>query len=270
MTFNNSILTKSAIFALVISSAACTRITTGEVGVRVNASLEVQQEELLPGSWNQTIIGNVLTFPVKDVVIEVNDKRYTTSDNATLQDFDITVVYSINPSSASELYTKKSRAFHRFEHDTWDTYLMYNYVNTLVNNAAYKVIRNYGNLEAGDNRQKIESDIRVVIEEQLKLEKLDIALQITAVQIRSIVPNAEIQNAATALVRSQNELKIKDNEVKIAEKESERMKALAANSSQSVLYMEAQAKMKIAEAIANGKVQTIIVPSNMTSLMLNR
>lgn len=259
-----------SIAALVISASACTRITTGEVGVRVDASRQVQGTELQPGSWNQTLIGDVITFPVKDVAVEINDKRYTTADNSALQDFDMTVVYSINPSSVSELYTSKSKAFHYFDEKEKDTYLMYNYMHTLANNAAYKVVRKYNNLEVGDNRQKMEVEIRENFNEQLKAEKLDVALQVTAVQIRSVMPNAEILQAATALVRSQNELKIKDNEVQIAKKEAERMQALAVNSKQSVEYMEAQAKMKIAEAIANGKVQTIIVPSNMTSLMINK
>lgn len=259
-----------ALAAIVLSATACTRITTGEVGVRVDASRQVQGTELMPGSWNQILIGDVLTFPVKDVAVEINDKRYTTADNSALQDFDMTVVYSINPSSVSELYTSKSKSFHVYEEKEKDTYLMYNYMRTLANNAAHKVVRKYNNLEVGDNRQKMEAEIRENFNEQLKTEKLDTALQVTAIQIRSVMPNAEIQQAATALVRSQNELKIKDNEVQIAKKEAERMQALAVNSKQSVEYMEAQAKMKIAEAIAAGKVQTIIVPSNMTSLMISK
>lgn len=259
-----------AIAAMVLSATACTRITTGEVGVRVDASKQVQGAELMPGSWNQTLIGDVITFPVKDVAVQVDDKRYTTADNSALQDFDMTVVYSINPQSVSELYTTKSKAFHAYDEKEKDTYLMYNYMQTLANNAAYKVVRKYNNLEVGDNRQKMEVEIKEIFNEQLKQEKLDVALQVTAVQIRSVMPNAEILQAATALVRSQNELKIKDNEVQIAKKEAERMQALSINSKQSVEYMEAQAKMKIAEAIAAGKVQTIIVPSNMTSLMLSK
>mgnify|MGYP000712309218 CR=1 FL=1 len=104
-----------AVAAMVLSATACTRITTGEVGVRVDASRQVQGTELQPGSWNQTLIGDVITFPVKDVAVEINDKRYTTADNSALQDFDMTVVYSINPSSVSELYTSKSKAFHYYD-----------------------------------------------------------------------------------------------------------------------------------------------------------
>ena len=45
------------------------------------------------------------------------------------------------------------------------------------------------------------------------------------------------------------------------------MAALAVNSAQSVQFMQAQAMLNISEGIKNGKVQTIVVPSNFTALM---
>lgn len=247
--------------------SACTRITTGEVGVRVNASKEVQGAELLPGSWNQTIVGDVLTFPTKDISVSLENKAPMTSDNSALADFDITVVYGINPSSVSELYTTKSKSFHAYDDKENDTYLMYNYVNTLVNNASYKVVREYKSLEVADNRAKIEQQIREVVTAQLATEKLDTAISLTVVQIRNIQPNAEILASATAYVRAQNELKIKQTEVDIAKKESERMAALSSNASQSIAYMSAQANLLVAQGIANGKVNTIVVPMDFKGMI---
>ena len=58
-----------ALIAAVASLQACTRIETGEVGLRVGFDKQVKNEELLPGSFNQTLIGDVLTFPVKEVAV---------------------------------------------------------------------------------------------------------------------------------------------------------------------------------------------------------
>lgn len=258
--------------AIVIAAltSGCTRVTTGEVGVRVNASKEVQGTELLPGSWNQTLVGDVLTFPTKDISVALENKTPMTADNSALADFDITVVYGINPSSVSELYTSKSKSFHAYDEKEKDTFLMYNYITTLVNNAAYKVVREYKSLEVADNRAKIEQQIREVVTEQLKTEKLDTAIILTVVQIRNILPNAAILASATQFVQSQNELKIKENEVKLAKLESERMAALSANSSSSIAFMNAQAALNISEGVKNGKVQTIIIPSTMTGLMIGK
>ena len=259
---------KKGLIAMTIAAlalSACTRIETGEVGVRLNASKQIDGTELMPGSWNQTIVGSVLTFPTKDIVVNIENKNPMTSDNSALADFDITVVYAINPTSVAELYSTKSRSFNA--ESKGDIYLMFNYMVTLVNNASYKVVRQYKALEVADNRAKIEEQIRDIVNESLKDEKLEGAITLTAVQIKSVVPNAEILKSATDYVKAQNELKIKETEVAIAKKESERMAALAQNSGQSIAYMNAQSQMKIAEGIAAGKVQTIVVPMDFKGMV---
>jgi regulator of protease activity HflC (stomatin/prohibitin superfamily) len=259
-----SIITLLAIGLL----TGCTRIETGEVGVRMNASKEIEGKELLPGSWNQTLIGSVLEFPVKDITVNLENKTPLTADNSALADFDITVVYAINPSSVAELYSTKSRSFHAEGKE--GIFLMYNYMATLVNNASYKVVRGYKSLEVADSRATIEEKIRDIVNEQLKMEKLDTSVSLTVVQVRNVQPNAEILQAATKYVAAQNELKIKQTEVDIAKKESERMSALANNSTASIAYMQAQASLNISEGIKNGKVNTIIVPANFNALMMGK
>jgi len=234
-----------------VSLQACTRIETGEVGVRLNASKQIEGSELQPGSFNQTLIGSVITFPTRDIAIVIDNQKPMTADNSALADFDITVVYGINPSSVSELYSTKSRSFHSTENG--DTQLMHSYMKTLVNNAAYKVIRQYKSLEVADNRAKIEVEIRESVTDQLKSEKLDTSLFLSVVQVRSILPNEEILASSTAFVKAQNELRVKTTEVEIAKKESERMAA--------------QANLMIAKGISEGKVHTIVVPVDFKGMV---
>lgn len=258
------------VLAVVALTTGCTRVETGKVGVRVNASKQIEGTELMPGSFNQTIIGSVLMFQTKDITVNLENKTPMTADNAALQDFDLTFVYSINPTSVAETYSKKSRSFHGVDREDDDILLLSNYMTTLANNASYKVIRQYKSLEVADNRAKIEEQIREIVNEQLRTEKLDGAVELSVIQVRNILPNAEILKSASDYVRAQNELKIKETEVAIARKESERMAALASNSAQSIAYMQAQAALNISEGIKQGKVQTIVVPSNFTALMLNK
>lgn len=262
---------KKFVFSMVVASvvilSGCTRIETGEVGLRVDASKQIQGTELLPGSFNQTMIGDVLTFPVRDIVMTLENKTPMTSDNSSLQDFDMNVIYTINPSSVSDLWSTKSRSFHMYGERSGDWYLMYNYVQQLANNAAYKAVRKYNALTIADNRQNIESDVRLLINEELKEQKLDSALNITTVQVRNILPAQSILDSANSYVKAQNELRIKSTEVDIAKKEAERMEALARNSGQSIAYMQAQAQMKIAEGIAEGKVNTIVVPMDFKGMI---
>lgn len=253
------------ILAAAVLAAGCTRIETGEVGVRIDFSKQVQSGELLPGSFNQTLIGDVLTFPIKDVNVVLENMTPVAKDNSTMKDLDAVVVYNINPSQVSELYSTKNRAFHVTASDG-DVYLMYNYIVQNARNAIYKAARKYEALDMADNRTDMESFIKEEIVRNLAEEKLDGSITISQVLIRNVLPSDTVVASANELVRAKNELKQKEVEVKTAEAEARRMAALANNSSSSIAFMQAQAQLTIAEAIKAGKVQTIIIPSNLTML----
>jgi regulator of protease activity HflC (stomatin/prohibitin superfamily) len=254
------------ILAAAVLAAGCTRIETGEVGVRVGFDKQVKPGELTPGSFNQTLIGDVLTFPIKDVAVAVENMTPLAKDNSTMKDVDMVVIYSINPNQVSELYTSKNKSFHAVSKE--DTLLMYNYIFQAARNGLYKATREYEALDMNDNRTAIEQKVREAMTATLAAEKLDGSLTIQQVLIRAMVPADSVVASANELVRSKNELKQKEVEVKTAEAEARRMAALANNSASSIAFMNAQAALNISEGIKNGKVQTIVVPSNMTSLML--
>lgn len=257
------------VMAAAILATGCARIETGEVGVRVGFDKQIQQGELMPGSFNQTLIGDVLTFPVKDVNVNVNDMTPLAKDNSTMKDFDVVVIYNINPSSVSELYSQKSKAFHA-ESKSGDVLLMYNYIVQAARNATYKAAREYEALDMADKRADIEIKIREEMTSVLASEKLNTSITINQVLVRGITPADTIVASANDLVRAKNELKQKEVEVKTAEAESRRMQALSNQSASSIAYMNAQAALNISEGIKNGKVQTIVVPSNMTGLMIGK
>lgn len=255
-----------SLLAAAVLATGCTRIETGEVGVRVGFDKQVQSGELLPGSFNQVLIGDVLTFPVKDVNVVLENMTPVAKDNSTMKDFDAVVVYNISSAQVAELYSQKNRAFHT--ESKGDVYLMYNYIVQNARNAIYKAARKYEALDMADNRSEMENFIKEEIVRNLAEEKLDGSITINQVLIRNVVPADSVVASANELVKAKNELKQKEVEVQTAKKEAERMAALANNSASSIAFMNAQAALNISEGIKNGKVQTIVVPSNMTSLML--
>jgi regulator of protease activity HflC (stomatin/prohibitin superfamily) len=260
----NRLIKVSLVLAAVALTSACTRIETGEVGVRVGFDKQVQSGELLPGSFNQTIVGTILTFPIKDVNVSLENMTPVAKDNSTMKDFDAVVVYNINPGQVAELYSTKNKSFHaEFK---GDTYVMYNYIVQNARNAIYKAARKYEALDMADARGDMENFIKDEIVRNLAEEKLDGSITISQVMVRNVVPADSVVQSANELVRSKNELKQKEIEVKTAEAESRRMAALANNSTSSIAFMRAQAELNISEGIKNGKVQTIVVPSNMTAL----
>ena len=241
----------------------CTRIETGEVGLRVGFDKQVKNEELLPGSFNQTLVGSVMTFPVKEVAVKVDDLNPQASDNSTMKDFDLTVIYNINQSQIAELYNTKNKSFHA--NHNGDTYLMYNYIHNAARNATYKSARKYEALNMGDNRSSMEVEIKDLVTKTLADEKLEGTITITQVLIRQIVPADSVVASANELVRAKNETKQKEAEVRTAQLEAQRIQALAQNAG-AISYMDAQARLMHAEAakitaqsIANFKGGTLVL-----------
>jgi hypothetical protein len=255
----------AVLIGLMATASACTRIETGEVGVRIGMDKQVEKGELQPGSLNQVIFGDVLTFPVKDVQVDVADLTPLASDNSTIKDFDMAIVYSVNPTAVAELYINKNRGFHA-ETEEGDTLLMYNYIRQLGRNAAYKVSRRYESLKMADNRAEIEQLVRQEINTQLVSEKLDGSLNISQVLVRQILPADTIVASANALVQAQNEQKRKEVEVQTAKLEAERIAALNANRG-ATEYMAAMALQDIAEGVKAGKVNTVVVPYDFKGIV---
>jgi hypothetical protein len=261
----NRIAKAAVLVGLMATASACTRIETGEVGVRRSFDKTIETTELMPGSVNQTIFGDVMTFPTKDVQVDVSDLTPLASDNSTVADFDMAVIYSINPGSVAELYIDKNRGFHA-DTEEGDTLLMYNYIRQLGRNAAYKVARKYESLKMADNRAEIEQLVRQEIVNQLASEKLDGSIVISQVLVRQVKPAANIVASANQLVQAQNAEKQKLVEVRTAKLEAERIAALNANKG-ATEYMAAMALQDIAEGVKNGKVNTVVVPYDFKGII---
>lgn len=254
-----------SIIAASILATGCTRIPTGEVGLRVNFDKTIEETERPAGSFNQTIIGGILKFPVRDINAEVQDLHPQTVENVTMADFDLTVVYNLNQNSVSDLYMNKSRSFHG-TNDDGETLLMQNYLATVARNAVYKTIPKYEALKINIERDKAEAEILTMIKAELDSEKLGQSVQVTKVLVRNAVPPQAITDSANNLVRAQNELKQSAIEVQKAEQEAKRIATLNANAG-AVGYMNAQAQMLIAQGIAEGKVQTVVIPYDFKGIV---
>ena len=111
-----------SVLAAAVLATGCTRIETGEVGLRVGFDKQISTGELLPGSFNQTLIGDVITFPTKEITVKVEDMTPLAKDNSTMKDFDAIITYNINQAQVAEIYNTKNKSFHARQDG--DVYLM--------------------------------------------------------------------------------------------------------------------------------------------------
>ena len=257
-----SVLKISAIVAALSLVTGCSRIETGEVGLRVGFDRQVSTGELLPGSFNQVIIGDVITFPVKEISVKVEDMTPLAKDNSTMKDFDTLVTYNINQAQVAEIYNSKNRSFHA-SHDG-DVYLMYNYIFNAARNAIYKAARKYEALEMGDARQAMETEIKEQIVRTLAEEKLNGTIIIGQVLIRNIVPADSVVASANELVKAKNEYKTEEVKVATARKRNESMQANPMAIPLLRAEAEADAMRNLPNAIANFKGQTLVINGVVT------
>ena len=252
----------SALVAAVSLATGCTRIETGEVGLRVGFDKQVKTEELLPGSFNQTIVGSVMTFPIKEISVKVEDMTPLAKDNSTMKDFDALVTYNINQAQVAEIYNSKNRSFHA--NHNGDVYLMYNYIFNATRNAIYKSARKYEALEMGDARQAMETEIKEQITRTLADEKIDGTITIGQVLIRNIVPADSVVASANELVKAKNEYKTEEVKVATARKRNESMQANPMAIPLLKAEAEADAMRKLPDAISNFKGQTLVINGVIT------
>lgn len=245
------------ILAAAVLATGCTRIETGEVGLRVGFDKQVKNDELLPGSFNQTLIGDVLTFPVKEVAVKVEDLTPLAKDNSTMKDFDAIVIYNINQAQVAEIYNTKNKSFHATHNG--DTYLMYNYIFNAARNAIYKSARKYEALDMADNRGAMEQEIKEFITKTLADEKLDGTITVSQVLVRNVLPADSIVQSANELVKAKNEYKTEEVKVATAKKRNESMQANPTMIPLMTAEAQAQYLRDLPAAIANFKGQTLII-----------
>jgi regulator of protease activity HflC (stomatin/prohibitin superfamily) len=259
-----NILTLTVLFLATLLTA-CTRIETGEIGLRRGYDKVIQKTELMPGSFNQTFIGDVLIFPVKEIALPIDKLRPQSSDRSTFDDVDVTILYSINPSMIYKLYSTRSDELHAVNKKE-ETLLMYKYLQRVANTSTHKAFANYEALQANGSRDAIEASIVKIMTQTLKDEKLDDAITISQAQIRNIQPAASVIESSNKVITQQNELRAKEVEVKTAEAEAKRLHTLAGNP-QSIQYMNAKALQDIAEGIKGGKVHAVVVPYDFKGIL---
>lgn len=259
------LFTALALMAVLAFTSGCTRIATGEVGLRVDMSNQTLPGELLPGSWNQTFWGSVLEFPVRDVPLSIVDAHPLTSDKTPLQDFDLTAAYAINPSCVSDLWTTKSKTFHGMTRNN-EWLLMQQFVQNTLNAASWKAVADYKALEISDKREAIQASIHKGVQDELKALKYDTCLTVGSIQVKSIVPDQSILASAKAVVNKANELAAKNAEVQIAEAENRRLEALSKNG-QNLDVMRLENERMIAQGIRDGRVNTIVIPAEMKGMV---
>lgn len=260
--FNSMLLTGIVVMLMCLS--ACTRVTTGHVGVSTSFSGVVDPVELGQG-WHQILFGEVDVYAANDISWRITHLTPQTKDRSQLEDLDLAYTYSVNPSSISDLVVKYKGQNSVLPDGAYAPLSLY--VENVMKTATSDAVSKYDALEANEKREEIRQVIIKQAQEQFKEDGVDKDIRIHQVFIKNLQLSTALKTSANKVITSQNDLRAKEFEVQTAKKEAERLTLLSSNSA-NIGYINARANDKIADAILAGKVQTIVVPSNITMLGL--
>lgn len=255
---------RALIVATMLALAACTRVETGHVGVRVAFNGQIEQQELGVG-FHQTLVGSVRTYVANEITLQLENLHPQTKDRTTLADLDLTFTYSIAPNSIADLVVRyKGRDLHPDRSD--DIYPLGLYVTNVVQTAVTDVFARYDALVANENREKIREEVRTRVGQILAEEKLSDQVKVHQVFIKNMEVAAELKASVLQVIKAQNELRAKEYEVMTAKKEAERLSLLSANRT-NIDYMNAKSLSDIAEGIKTGKASTVVIPYDFRGML---
>lgn len=253
----------------VLVFVGCMRVETGEVGLRKTFNGTIESIELGVG-YHQILIGDVILFAAKEILLQEENLTPQTKDKTTLNDFDVTFTYNVDPQSVAELYIKYSITAHLTVPGASEIFPMGEFVGPIMRNAVYTAVSEFDALSVNDNRKIIEENIKKYANSKLAGEGLNDKVTVNLVNIKNIQLAPDIIDSANKVVKTQNELKAKTTEVQIAIQEGLRIQELSKQTdAKYVELLNAQSQMKMSEAVqmAAGKGSTIwIIPSNFTAL----
>lgn len=245
--------------------AACGRIETGHTGVRTNFNKQVSTEEVKPGFY-VAITDSVEEYVTNEITLKL-ENLHPQAKGSYLKDLDLQFNYSIEPSCLAESVSKyKNRTMVTPD---GDKYPMGLYVAAVMQRAVMDAVAPIDPLEASLKRAEIESGIVKGAVAKFTEEKMDACLKIHQVLVNNLEIDPALQVTILNNARAKKENETKDIEIDNARKEALRIKQLTenANSEAYIRLLNAQANMKIAEGIAAGKVNTIVVPNDFKGIV---
>jgi regulator of protease activity HflC (stomatin/prohibitin superfamily) len=260
---------KLLVLGLFISAlAACGRIDTGHTGVRTHWDKTVDSSVVHPGPY-LAVTDSVQQYVTNEVTFEIKDLTPQTLDKSYLKDLDFSYTYKVTSNDLPALVTDfKNRTAVYGE----DYYPMGLYVDTQIRAAAFTAAGKFNAMDANQHRADIEKDIIDIVSKKFKEEKLDGIINVSQVTVRNIEVDPKLQEAVVRQLNAQTDNKTKDIEIDTAKKETKRIEALAeagasANNTGYIALLNAQSNAKIAEGIAAGRVNTIVIPSDFKGMV---
>lgn len=253
----------AAVLALLLTAGQFTTISTGENGLYVGFDSQVKNEVLTPGI-NYDGFGSIKVFNTRKITVTANDLRPKTKDNTIMKEMDVTVTYSINPTSLYGFYTGYDISNHGVG-ENGQIQLMATYIQRLITSSVNQSVDEFPALEVNSKLEQIQDTIKGNLSEALQKNGLGGKITIDSIIVgKADLPDSLVESV-NRVVAAQSANKEQQVKTETARLKAEENKALASTvTTQSLEYQRLEV---LREAMKNGSIQKILINgANVLSL----
>jgi regulator of protease activity HflC (stomatin/prohibitin superfamily) len=245
----------AAVLVVALTAGQFTTINTGENGLYVNWDGQVKNEILLPGIKYDGF-GSIKVFNTRKITVTANDLRPKTKDNTIMKEMDVTVTYSINPTSLYEFYTGYDLSNHSIGNDG-QIQLMSSYISRLITSAVNQSVDEFPALAVNSNLEQIQDTIKDNLSEALKKNGLEGKITVDSIIVGKADLPDDLVASVNRVVAAQSANKEQQVKTETAQLKAEENKALA--STVTTQSLEYQRNEILKAAFQNGSIQKILI-----------
>jgi regulator of protease activity HflC (stomatin/prohibitin superfamily) len=243
------------VLAITLTAGQFTTISTGENGLYVGFDGQVKNEILTPGIKYDGF-GSIKVFNTRKITVTANDLRPKTKDNTIMKEMDVTVTYSINPTSLYEFYTGYDISNHSVTNDG-QVQLMANYISRLITSAVNQSVDEFPALSVNSNLEQIQDTIKDNLAQALTKNGLEGKITIDSIIVGKADLPDDLVASVNRVVAAQSANKEQQVRTETAQLKAEENKALA--STVTTQSLEYQRNEILKAAFNNGSIQKILI-----------
>ncbi len=245
----------AGVIVLAFTAGQFTTISTGENGLYIGFDGQVKNEVLAPGI-NYDGFGSIKVFNTRKITVTANDLRPKTKDNTIMKEMDVTVTYSINPTSLYEFYTGYDLSNHSIG-DSGQLQLMSSYISRLITSAVNQSVDEFPALAVNSNLEEIQDTIKGNLAEALQKNGLEGKITIDSIIVgKADLPDTLVESV-NRVVAAQSANKEQQVKTETAQLKAQENQALASTVTKESLEYQRNEILKA--AFANGSIQKMLI-----------
>ena len=256
-----SIFKLFTVIGVALSVTGCFKVVeTGQVGIRTTFTGKIESEELQQG-FHLKILSDIKKFSVKQIPIDLSDLKPKASDNLRLQDFDVTVYYTINPAAVSDIYIKYQNSTIQSPDGVY--YPAYQLIHNLARSAANDAVSKFPSMQLNEKRLELENNIMASLQSELDAAEKGV-FTVDRVNVTNIITDPTVEQSIQKIADTENQKIIARNQLEIAKTQAEEYKIRSESITESILQDK---QLDVLMKLATTENRVFVIPQDFKGIV---